>query len=70
MTSALSRFLTLKQIRRLAGDTSFRRGQAYCERGQVRSRVVHGDTLTATVTGTETHAVRLAATDGNLEELL
>jgi uncharacterized Zn finger protein len=66
MASCLNRLLTLNQIRRLAGDTSFRRGQAYCERGQVRSLVAHGDTLTATVTGTESYAVRLAAKDGNL----
>jgi uncharacterized Zn finger protein len=66
MASCLNRLLTLNQIRRLAGDTSFRRGQAYCERGQVRSLVAHGDTLTATVTGTESYAVRLAAKDGNI----
>ena len=66
MASALSRLLTLKQIRQLAGDTSFARGEAYCAEGRVRSLVAHGDTLTATVTGTENYTVRLAAEDGAL----
>jgi uncharacterized Zn finger protein len=67
MPSALSRLLTLEQIRQRAGNTSFQRGQAYCERGQARSLVAHGDTLTAAVAGTEIYAVRLAADGGKLE---
>jgi tetratricopeptide (TPR) repeat protein len=67
MASALSRLLTLKQIRHLAGERSFQRGQDYCAGGQVRSLVAHGDTLTATVIGTENYAVRLAAENGALQ---
>lgn len=64
--SALTRLLTLKQIRHLAGDTSFARGEAYCAEGRVRSLVAHGDTLTATVCGTENYTVRLATENGAL----
>lgn len=66
MASAFARHLTLKQIRQLAGGTSFSRGQAYCAEGRVRSLVVHGDTLTATVIGTEKYTVRLAAENNAL----
>ena len=66
MSSALTRLLTLDRIRQLAGTTSFQRGQAYCERGQVRSLVVHGDTLTASVDGTENYTIKLEAKNGEL----
>ena len=61
MASALSRFLTPKQIRQLAGETSYSRGEGYHATDRVRSLVVHGDTLTATVCGTEDYTVRLEA---------
>lgn len=62
MDSALSRVLTLERIRRLAGTTSFARGQAYHAEQRVTSLVGRGDTLTATVTGAEDYAVRFEAT--------
>lgn len=65
-SSALSRLLTLKQVRHLAGERSFQRGRDYFDGGQVRSLVAHGDTLTATVTGSQNYAVRLAAKDNGL----
>jgi uncharacterized Zn finger protein len=66
-SSTLRRLLTLKQIQRLAGVRSFQRGQSYLDEERVRSLVVHGDTLTATVCGTEDYAVRLVAKDGILQ---
>lgn len=66
-SSELSRLLTLKQIRQLADARSFQRGQSYLDEERVRSLVVHGDTLTATVCGTDNYAVRLAAKDGALQ---
>lgn len=67
MASALSHVLTLQRIRRLAGATSFARGQAYHAVERVTSLVVRGDTLTATVIGTENYAVRLEATSAGDE---
>ena len=67
MSSTLGRLLTPKQIKHLAGERSFLRGRDYCDGGHVRSLVVHGDTLTATVCGTHDYAVRLAVKDGSLQ---
>ena len=63
---SLSELLTVRQIQQLASETSFARGQTYCARGHVNSLVVHGESLTATVTGTEEYAVRLTAKNGAL----
>ncbi len=67
MSSALDQLITLKQIQHLAGERAFRRGRDYCDSDHVRSLVVHGDTLTATVCGTDNYAVRLAAKDSALQ---
>lgn len=64
--SSLSDLLTVRQIKQLASETTFARGKAYCTHGHVCSIVVHGETLTAAVTGTEEYAVRLSAKDGTL----
>ncbi|MFO1451186.1 MAG: SWIM zinc finger family protein [Opitutaceae bacterium] len=67
MSSALARVITLKHLKDVADDRSFQRGQVYCVGGQVRSLVVHGDTLNATVCGTEDYVMRLVAGDEGLE---
>lgn len=67
MSAALRRLLSLKQIKHLAGERSFQRGQDYRDGGHVRSLLVHGDALTATVSGTEDYNARLAAKDGVLQ---
>lgn len=67
MSSALGQFLTLKQIQHLSGERAFQRGRDYCDGSHIRSLVVHGDTLTATVCGTDDYTVRLAAKDGALQ---
>jgi len=67
MSSALARVITLKYLKDLAGERSFQRGQVYCLSGQVQSLVVHGDTLHATVGGTEDYGVRLVARDEGLD---
>lgn len=66
-SSALTPVLTLKQIRHLTDERSFQRGQRYLDEKRVRSLVVHGDTLTATVCGTEDYVVRLSARKDMLE---
>lgn len=53
-------------MQQLAGGASFERGETYAAEGCVRSLVVHGDVLMATVRGSEDYAVRLAAADGAL----
>jgi len=67
MSSALARVITLKHLKDLTGERSFQRGQVYCVSGQVRSLVVRGNTLDATVCGTEDYVVRLVAGDEGLE---
>ncbi len=67
MPSVLTRLLSRQKVARLAGDPAFQRGRAYRDGGQVRSLVVLGDTLTATVIGTEEYAVRLWTEDGELQ---
>ena len=66
MAAVLARVLTLRHLRELAGDTSCARGQTYFAEGHVLSLVIHGDTLTATVTGTQDYQVRLAAENDQL----
>jgi len=53
-------------VQQLAGGASFERGEIYAAEGRVRSLVMHGDALTATVRGSEDYAVRLAVKDDAL----
>ena len=64
--SALSRILTRRRVQQLSGGASFERGETYTAKGRVRSLVVHGDALTATVRGSEDYAVRLAVSGETL----
>lgn len=66
MASALSRVLTGDVVKQLAGPASRQRGQSYVAGGNVRSLVLRGDTLIATVTGTREYVVKLAAADDRL----
>jgi len=63
----LSSLLTEARVRRRASATSYARGQTYCHDGRVQSLVQRGETLTASVLGTQTYSVRLAAAGGSLE---
>lgn len=65
--SSLSQILTRRRAQQLASSASFDRGEAYFAAGRVRSLVVRGATLTATVSGTEDYAVSLAVEDGTLQ---
>ena len=65
--STLTQALTRRRIQQLAFDASFKRGEVYFDEGRVRSLVVRGVALTATVSGTEDYSVRLAVEDGALQ---
>jgi len=65
--STLAQALTRRRIQQLASGASFQRGEVYFDEGRVRSLVVRGDALTATVSGTEDYSVRLAVEDGALQ---
>ena len=49
------------QVRRLASNRSFARGQSYYQEGRVRSIAEHGDTLTAVVRGKKDYRIRLTS---------
>lgn len=63
---ALSDMVTPKQLRRLAGERSFARGEAYFAAGAVRSLRVHEGGVNALVQGTRRYRVHLWAEDGEL----
>jgi uncharacterized Zn finger protein len=65
--NALSQVLYHRTLRRLAGATSFGRGEDYLEGGLVRSLVEHQDSITAQVRGTRRYDVKLWGERGNLE---
>lgn len=65
--SSLAQALTRRRVKDLASGASFQRGEAYFAEGRVRALVVHSDVLTATVSGTEDYAVRLAVENGALQ---
>lgn len=54
-------------MRRLAGVTSFGRGEDYFASGRVRSLAEYEGTITARVTGNDEYRVRLCAADDSLE---
>lgn len=65
--ASLSRLLTERHIRQLASGRSFDRGEAYFDEGRVGSLVQNGDSLRASVRGSENYAVRLWAADDALQ---
>jgi len=65
--SKLQQILTRQRVRELALSRSYIRGLAYLLSGAVSNRNLLGDTLTATVRGTENHTVRLSAKNDLLE---
>lgn len=66
MRSELRRLLSGDELRRLAGQRSFVRGQQYAAGGAVRELVVDEDRVAARVTGTRPYRVRLWLEDGGL----
>ncbi len=64
--SSLRSLLTIRRIRALASGASFERGEGYVAEGRVRSLIESGNTLTATIHGTENYSVHLAAKNGAL----
>ncbi|EIP96640.1 hypothetical protein OpiT1DRAFT_01062 [Opitutaceae bacterium TAV1] len=64
--SDLSLRLSLRQVRHLARDVFYERGEDYFANGLVQSLVQHGNTVTAVVSGTHDYTVRLSAEDGHL----
>lgn len=64
--ASLASVLTQKSLRRLAGERSFERGRDYCADDLVRSLRFDGETIAATVAGTEAYRVKLWAEEGDL----
>ena len=58
--------LSLRQIRTLAGEVWFARGEAYFQQGRVGELSEHNGKLDAIVTGTEDYRVRLGIEDDDL----
>ncbi len=65
-STVLSRLITAKRMRGLAGDVWFARGEAYCANGHVRSLRRDDDTVIAQVAGTHAYRVRLWSDSGEL----
>jgi uncharacterized Zn finger protein len=66
-TDPLKRVLDRQALRRLAGATSFERGNAYLATGQVRGLAAHDGSIEARVLGTRPYNVRLWVESGGLE---
>ena len=59
--------ITRAVLEKLAGATTFRRGEEYFSAGAVARLRVAGDKITASVKGTEIHRVDLRNDDGKLD---
>lgn len=59
--------LNLRNIRTLAGERWFARGEAYLKQGRVSDLSADGYRLTANVTGAETYRVRLSCRSSRIE---
>ena len=58
--------LTIRQIRALAGELWFARGEAYYQQGRVAELREHNGKLSAIVTGTQDYRVRLQVNENDL----
>src|SRR5947207_3875991 len=59
--------LSILNIRSLAGDRWYARGEAYLQQGRVSDLRADGRRLTANVTGTKTYRVRLSCRNSRIE---
>jgi tetratricopeptide (TPR) repeat protein len=66
-SNSSNEYLTQEHIRRLAGSRYFERGLDYFRRGHVTEFEDFGDSVEATVVGTEEYAVTLTSTPDGLE---
>jgi len=64
--ASLTALVTQANLRRLAGETIFERGESYFSDGSVRRIRFDGEVITATVEGSETYRVKLWAEAGRL----
>ena len=64
---AVSQILDYRALRRLAGATSFRRGEEYAAGGRVQDLVESEDSIAGQVRGTRQYDVRLWVDAGSLE---
>jgi uncharacterized Zn finger protein len=63
---SLTSLVTQDNLRRLAGETFFERGESYFSNGSIRSISFDGEVVAATVEGSETYRVKLWAEAGRL----
>lgn len=66
MPSSFTRLITPTQVRALADDRSYQRGEVYFRQGQVKSLAEQGEVVAAQVEGTETYEVEFWIEDDQL----